>query len=234
MNEEYQERSGRGLVNLLLIIAIIGGVVFAAWNAGWFQSDEPEKTDTEVAAADDQFVITKAEWQTMQSKLHQQHSNIQQMRAEIKQLKEEVNTLKQAKPAAAKPTATSKPAATATSDKTSNSTSTTTSSNANAITMASYSHDWVKSSATVAFRNNTNKTVTSFTGRMIYYDMNGNMLDYQDFKKSVSIDPNMVKSITLSGYGSTDYYAYYTSKLCHGHEDRKYKVKFELKSYTIK
>ncbi len=228
MNEEYQERSGRGLLNLLLIIAIIGGVVFAAWRAGLFQSDEPEKYDTEVAAAtaDDQFVITKAEWQAMQSKLHQQQADIQQLREEVASLRQSKAKTNQS--TAAKVT-TSKPAAITTT-----STPTTTLSNANAITLANYSHDWMNSNATVAFRNNTNKTVTSLTGRMIYYDMNGNMLDYQDFKKSVTIDPDMVKSIMLSGYGSRDNYAYYKGNVYPMEPDRKYKVKFELKSYTIK
>lgn len=226
MNEEYQERSGRGLVNLLLIIAIIGGVVFAAWRAGLFLSDKPEKSDTEVAAAaDDQFLITKAEWQAMQSKLHQQQADIQQLREEVAALRQSKAKTNQS--TAAKVT-TSKPAATTTT-----STSTTTSSNANAITMVSYTHTWLEETARISLRNNTERTITKITARISYYDMNGNMLDYRDFTKEITIEPKMSRACTIPGFGVDEHYAYYKSDSFFS-QQRKYKVKFELKSYTIK
>lgn len=105
---------------------------------------------------------------------------------------------------------------------------------ANAVTMVSYSHNWIKSEAQISVKNNTNKTIKSITGRMIYYDMSGNMLDYQDFTKKIEIDPGMTKRFELRGYNHEEYYAYYKSEVCYGKENNKYKVTFQLKSYTYK
>lgn len=103
----------------------------------------------------------------------------------------------------------------------------------NAITMTKYVHDWGDYNASINFKNNTEKTITSITGRMVYYDMRGEMLDYQDFTKSVTIAPKMTKNISLEGYGYRDNYAHYRhSRVLY--DERVYKVKFELKSYKVK
>ena len=225
MNEEYQERSGRGLVNLLLIIAIIGGVVLAMWKVGIFGNDTPQEDTTEEPL--NEFAITEEEWKTLQSKLHQQQADIQQLR-------EEVAALRQSKATTSPPkVTTSKSAAAATTAKTTTSTSTTTSSNANAITMVSYTHTWLEETAKISLRNNTDKTITKISARISYYDMNGNMLDYRDITKEITIEPKMSRACTIPGFGADEHYAYYKSDTFYS-QQRKYKVKFELKSYTIK
>ena len=107
-----------------------------------------------------------------------------------------------------------------------------TSINENDVTLTHYTHDFHQSEASISLKNNTTHTINSITGRILYYDMEGNMLDYQDFTKTITIEPDMVKSFKLAGYGTKDWYAYYKSEASVVNPERKYKVKFQLKSLT--
>ncbi len=104
----------------------------------------------------------------------------------------------------------------------------------NAVTLVSYSHDWLDYNAQISVKNNTDKEITSITGRMIYYDMSGNMLDYQDFTKRIDIDACMTKLFELRGYNHKEDYAYYKNRTSSTHPHNKYKVEFQLKSCTYK
>lgn len=103
----------------------------------------------------------------------------------------------------------------------------------NAITLVSYSHDLLDYNATIAIKNNTESLITSITCRIIYYDMSGNMLDYQDFTKKLKIDSGMIRRFELRGYNYDKYYAYYRSKTASG-ASNLYKIEFQLRSYTYK
>lgn len=231
MDDERTESRG-GFIKVLLFLAVVAIIVAVLWATGlirWESSPEEmeqEEPELVIDPVQGDFVVSEAEWNALQS--------------EVRQLRREVNQLKaDAAKAATAPRQSSpanKPVQQTTQATTAKPASTTTVTQVtqNDITLSNYSHDWVKSDATVAFKNNLAQTVTSISGRMIYYDMSGNMLDYQDFTKSVSIEPGMVKSVTLDGYGYREHYAYYKSEVIRTNPDRKYKVKFELKSYKLK
>lgn len=221
MNER---RGGAGTVFLvILVIVIVVGILWATGLVRWEDSAKKQKEtvvvidDDSATASDGDITVPADEWLALKN--------------EVKQLRQEVNQLKSgsAKSANSKTQTTATPASAQPTKTTEGSSSA--SQSANAITLANYNHDWVQSEATVALKNNTDRTITQVTGRMIYYDMSGNMLDYQDFTKSVTIEPGMVKNFSLKGYGHKDHYAYYKSDVIVTNPDRKYKVKFELKSY---
>lgn len=114
--------------------------------------------------------------------------------------------------------------------------------NAKALTLQSYAHDWC-SRAQVVIHNNTNETIASYTYRLIYYDMSGNMLHYKDFthaynewsSSNEAIEPQMSRTIEETGFNISGMdYIYYKSKDYKPSDHKLYKVKFELKSYTLK
>lgn len=226
MNNDMNERRGGSgkFFLVILVIVIVVGILWATGLVRWESSAKKQKEtvvvidDDSVTASDGDITVPADEWLALKN--------------EVKQLRQEVNQLKSgsAKSASSK-TQTSATPASAQPTKTTTEGSSSASQSANAITLANYNHDWVQSEATVALKNNTDRTITQVTGRMIYYDMSGNMLDYQDFTKSVTIEPGMVKNFSLKGYGHKDHYAYYKSDVIVTNPDRKYKVKFELKSY---
>lgn len=197
------------LVLLLLVPECIR--IFRSDAAKNEQDVNTEKAETRQA---DGFSVSEEEWSALQSK--------------VAQLESEVLALKSAQAGMAKSVKSSndKPMSSSATNKPASQSLST------AVTLASYNHDWNSREATVALKNNTAQTVTSVNGRLIYYDMKGNMLDYRDFTQSITIDPGMSKSFTMNGYGYRDHYAYYKSDSFGG--EHRYKVKFELQSFNAK
>ena len=232
MNEEYQEKSSRGLINLLLIIAIVGGIIAMMWKVGIFgkAAEDVEITTTEevvAAATDEDFSITQSEWTTMQKQL-------KQLQNEVKTLQAEIKAIEQNKLATNKSTSLTQPKQTISTSTSTTPVTTNATAKTNAITLEKYTHDGNWMNAALSFKNNTNQTIKSFKGRIIYLDMKGNMLDYVDINQSISIEPGYVKGVELKGYGWDKDYSYYQSESSYLHPERKYQVKFELKSYSVK
>jgi len=226
MEYDMNERNS-GNAKVYIVLLSVALVIALLWATGLIRWEDSSKERTAFSGEmiydeDDDITVPADEWRALQNE-------VQQLRQEVEQLKSGRHNGRVAVKAQVQAKEVAKPTATQSDEiQTSNAY------NPNALVLANYNHDWVESDATVALKNTIDRTVTQVTGRMIYYDMSGNMLDYQDFTKSVIIEPGMAKSFTLKGYGHKDDYAYYKSDVMSSKPDRKYKVRFELKSYKTR
>ena len=212
MNEENNRNGARKVVNLILVVTLLVLLALMGNKFGLFGSSddaETKQTPTETTTVEQSFEVSQQEWNALKN--------------EVKSLRKEIDELKRRASQASSQTASSKSASAQSSS----------SKAVSAITMAKYVHDWGDRDASVNFKNHLDKTITSITGRMVYYDMKGEMLDYQDFTTTIMIAPKMVKTVSLKGYGYNENYAYYRhSRVLY--DERVYKVKFELISYKTK
>ena len=222
-SDEKRGNSGQW-VRIVLAIVCIALIVFFLWNKGQHKNHEVASNP-------------EVEYNDVREEIAALRQEVKLLRQEVQQIKtgkrttapkeQAVTTSQRTAPVTTTTEAHSASSATATQQQTATI-------NADDVTLANYSHDWIESDATAAFKNNTNRTITHLSGRMIYYDMKGNMLDYQDFSKPIEVEPGMVRSISLKGYGHREEYAYYKSDVVPTKPDRKYKVNFVLKSYKTK
>ena len=218
-SDEKRGNSGQW-VKIVLAIVCIALIVYLLWNKGQYKNHEASNLEVENIDVQKEIAALSQEVNLLRQEVQQ----IKTGKRTTAPKEQTVTTSQRTAPVASTTTGTS---ATVTQQQTATI-------NADDVTLANYSHDWVQSDATAAFKNNTNRTITHLSGRMIYYDMKGNMLDYQDFSKSIEVEPGMVKSISLKGYGHQESYAYYKSDVRGSMPDRKYKVSFVLKSYKTR
>lgn len=227
--EEYGTRKPHRFLGWLILAGLALLVIYLFQNKDLVKSKispVEEYNDQEAVAIEQPEATTQTyDWDALQDEVNE-------LRNEVEQLKQEVQRLKNTKPVASPqqaPAATAAPAAPVAQQAAQATQQPSATFAPNAVSLANYTHDWTQPNASVSLKNNTDHRISQVSGRMVYYDMSGNMLDYQDFTKSVDIEPGMVKGIILSGYGYKDHYAYYKNDTYN--YDRKYKVVFELKSY---
>lgn len=101
-----------------------------------------------------------------------------------------------------------------------------------AVTFVSYEQNWFDSESSLILKNNTDKEIKKVSFRIIYFDMDGNALDYIDYSPKTEIAPGMTRKIEIPAYGCEKNYSYYKSEVL-PNRGKKFKINFELKDYKV-
>ena len=99
------------------------------------------------------------------------------------------------------------------------------------ISMVSYEQSWLDSEGTLAFKNNTNENIHNIKFLIVYQDMSGKQLHYEEFSKKVSISPGMTRKINIKAYEHERNYHYYKSENLPGGSPA-FKIEFKLLDYN--
>ena len=99
------------------------------------------------------------------------------------------------------------------------------------ISMVSYEQSWLDSEGTLALKNNTKENIHNIKFLIVYQDMSGKQLHYEEFSKKVSIAPGMTRKINIKAYEHERNYHYYKSENLPGGSPA-FKIEFKLLDYN--
>ena len=99
------------------------------------------------------------------------------------------------------------------------------------ISMVSYEQSWLDSEGTLALKNNTNENIHNVKFLIVYQDMSGKQLHYEELTKKVSIAPGMTRKINIKAYEHERNYHYYKSENLPGGSPA-FKIEFKLLDYN--
>ena len=80
-------------------------------------------------------------------------------------------------------------------------------------------------------KNNTNENIHNIKFLIVYQDMSGKQLHYEEFSKKVSIAPGMTRKINIKAYEHERNYHYYKSENLPGGSPA-FKIEFKLLDYN--
>ena len=254
--DEETRMGCHGLLMLIVLVIVVVSIIYFAFES-LNDSDDSSNPPATTAKADQSsmqslpktsvnddrlITLTPEQWTEHMNALndHRQalneqrnltndlYSDLMTLRNEVRQLQKQVRDL------GAKPVTTTqpKPKAEAAPKKPSKTNHTSTGFRPDAVVFAGYQHDYMSPYARFSVRNTTDKTITSFTFRIQYYNMNGSMIDFEETTYDMILKPGKAYTINIPGYKYESNYVYRSS--ANAHEGIPYQVDFELLSIVVK